>query len=97
MTVLEDLDYADDICLLSSKHQDAQQKSECLYKTSSNIGLKVSTRKTQVLRKNTRVNNPVMIGGKRLGDAEKFIYLGTMVTTTRDCDQESNTRISKAN
>ena len=70
MTVLEDLDCADDICLLSSKHQDAHQKAERLIKTANYIGLKINTKKTQVLRKNTNVNDPVMIDGKRLKDAE---------------------------
>ena len=68
MTVLEGPDYTDDIGLLSSKHQDSQQKAERLSKTSNSIGLKVKTKKTQVLRKNTRVNGPVMIGGKHLED-----------------------------
>ena len=62
--VQEDLDYTDDIGLLSSKHQDAQQKAEHLSQTASTVGLKVNTKKTQVLRKNTRVNYPVMIDGK---------------------------------
>ena len=97
MTVIEDLDYADNISLLSSKHQDAQQKAERLNKTANTIGLKVNTKTTQILRKNTRVNDPVMIDGKHLEDVEDFTYLGTKVTTTSDCIQEINTRISKAN
>ena len=97
MTVLEDLDYADSIRLLSSKHQDAQQKAERLNKTASTIGLKVYTKKTQVLRKNTRVNDPVMIDGKHIEVVEAFTYLDkARVVTTGDCHQEINTRISKA-
>ena len=92
MTVLEDLDYADGICLLSSK-----QKAECLSKTANTIGLNVNTKNTQVVKKKTRVNDPVMIDGKHLDDVEKSTYLGTKVTTTGDCDQEINTRINKAN
>ena len=65
MTVLEGLDYADDIGLISSKHQDAQQKAEHFNKSASTIGLDVNTKKTQVVRKDTRVNYPVMIGGKQ--------------------------------
>ena len=71
MTILEDLDYADDIGQISSKHQDAQQKAERLSKTVSTIGLKVNTKTTQVLRKKTRVNDPVMIGRKHLEDVEE--------------------------
>ena len=46
MTVLEDLDYADDIGLLSCKHQDAQKSAKRPSKTASTIGLKVNTKKT---------------------------------------------------
>ena len=97
MKVLEDLHYAGDISPLSSNHLDAQQKVEHLSKPANSIGLKVNTKKTQVLRKNTRVNDPVMIDKKHLEDIEEFTYLGTNVTTTCDCDQEVNTRISEAN
>ena len=45
------------------------------------------SRETHVLRKNTRVNYPVMIDGKHIEGVEEFIYLGTKVTTTGDCDQ----------
>ena len=53
MTVLVDLDYADDIGLPSSNHQDAQHKVERLSKTFNAIGLKVCTMKNQVIGKNT--------------------------------------------
>ena len=71
--------------------------SERLSKIANAIGLKVNTNKTQVLRKNTGVNFPVMIEEKHLEDVEEFTYLCTKVTATSDCDQEINTRISKAN
>ena len=90
MTEQEDLDYADNIGLQSSNHQDAQQKAEHLSKTASTIGHKVNTKKTNVLRKNTRVKDPVMIDGKHIEDLEEFTYFGTNMTTTGDCDQETN-------
>ena len=62
MTVLENLDYADDIDLLSIKHQDAQQKLNVLAKQPTLMVSELAQR-TQVLRKNTRVNDPDMIDG----------------------------------
>ena len=53
--------------------------------------------KTKVLRKNTRVNDPVMIDGKHIEYIEEFTYLATEVAAISDCNQEINTRISKAN
>ena len=49
----------------SEEEHKSEQPSHDWWKTASTIGLKVNTRKTQVLRKNTRVNNPVMIDGKQ--------------------------------
>ena len=95
MTILEDLDHADNIGLLSSEHQDAQQNTKHLRKIAT-IGIKVNSKKTQVLRMITRVNNPVMIDGKHIEDVEEFNYLATKVTTG-DCNQEINTNISTAN
>ena len=97
MTDLEDLDYADDIGHICRKHQDSKPKAERLSKTTNTIGFKVNTKKTQVLRMNARMNDPVMIDWEHLEDVEEFAYLGTEVTTTGDCDKEINTWISKAN
>ena len=97
MTVLEYLEYADDIGILSSKHQDAQQKAKRFIKAASTIGLKDNTKKIQVMRKNTRVNDSVMIDGKHLEDIGEFTYLGNKVTKTGYCNQDINTRINKAN
>ena len=96
-SVLEDLDYADDLGLLSSRHQDIQRKTEDLSETASTIGLKLNAKKTQVLRKNAATNNPVTANGRQLEDVEDFVYLGSKVTTNGDCDLEINTRIIKAN
>ena len=57
----------------------------------------VYDKRAQVLRKNTRVNGPVMIDGRQLEDVEEFNYLGTKVTATGDWSQEVIARISKAN
>ena len=70
MTVQEDLDYVDDIGLPSSTQHGAQQNAERLRKTANSIVFKVNTWKTQVLGKNTRVNEPLMIEAKHLLDVE---------------------------
>lgn len=44
-SILEDLDYADDLGLSSSRHQDIHQKTELLGATASKIGLKSSSKK----------------------------------------------------
>jgi len=48
-SVLEDLDYADDIALLTSRHKDLQEKFSRLHQVSRYTGLCINTTKTKVL------------------------------------------------
>ena len=54
--VLEDLDYADNVGLLSSMHKDMQDKTTKMKETSEMLGLKVNKKKTKVMRINSNVN-----------------------------------------
>ncbi|KAL9964922.1 hypothetical protein ACROYT_G028635 [Oculina patagonica] len=78
-TVLEDLDYADDIALLSSRHKDLQEKFNRLHQVSRYTGLCINTIKTKVLRTNTKVANPISINGQDVEKVSSFIYLGATV------------------
>ncbi|KAI0242278.1 hypothetical protein LSAT2_014268 [Lamellibrachia satsuma] len=51
-SLLDDLDYADDIALLSHRHQDMQAKIDDMTRKAGEIGLKISTKKTKHLRMN---------------------------------------------
>ena len=95
-SMLEDLDYADDIGLLSNRHRDLQEKTEELSSTASFIGLKVNERKTQIFRKNATITDPIKINGNPLEDVDEFVYLSSKINTDGDCMTEVTTRISKA-
>ena len=47
---LEDLDFADDICLISHKLEDMQLKNNKLAEEASKIGLQVNIEKTEVMK-----------------------------------------------
>jgi hypothetical protein len=49
LTELEDLDFTDDIALLSHKYEHIQEKSTKLNNTARTIGLKINTGKTKVM------------------------------------------------
>ena len=51
---LEDLDFADDLALLSESHKHKQQKTERLQEISSQLGLKNIVGKTKVMKINIR-------------------------------------------
>ncbi|KAL3848197.1 hypothetical protein ACJMK2_019071 [Sinanodonta woodiana] len=96
ISMLDDLDYADDIGLLASKHHDIQQKTQQMVQTANTIGLRVNIGKPKVLRKNIRAGNPSTINDQPLQELDDFTYLGSKVSTDGDCTREVITRISKA-
>mgnify|MGYP002637338025 FL=1 len=95
-TKLEDLDFADDLALLSSKFQHIQLKTDKLQENASKIGLKINSSKTKVMRMNTTNNNPVKLNEKDLEDVDTFTYLGGIVTTKGGCDNDMDNRLKKA-
>ena len=67
-SILEDLDYADDIgLLLSSRHMDVQEKIDKLTTTAPQIGLKLNTAKTKLIR--IKTDNPITINNINNSDA----------------------------
>nr|KAG5692585.1 hypothetical protein BaRGS_024005 [Batillaria attramentaria] len=55
---LEDLDFADDIALLSHKQQDAQEKLNRVAEEAEKTGLKINISKTEVMRVNHKTARP---------------------------------------
>ena len=49
---LEDLDFSDDIALISTTHSQMQRKVDKLSKTTQRVGLNISKPKTHILKMN---------------------------------------------
>ena len=96
-SVLEDLDFADDIGLLSSRHSDIQEKMERLTSLVSQIGMNVNVGKTKLMRLNTTSNQPITVNNQQLEEVDEFTYLGSKVSTDGDSGKDVSVRISKAN
>ena len=66
-SLLEDLDYADDIVLLSHSSSDMQDKDERLNLFAQQVGLNINTQKTEVMTVSTAAQGrlPLDPGGKR--------------------------------
>ena len=76
-SILEDLDYADDIGLLSSRHKDMQEKMDKLTKTAPQIGLRLNAAKTKLKRNNYKTDNPItVINSDALEEVQDFVYIG---------------------
>ncbi|KAL9976346.1 hypothetical protein ACROYT_G013638 [Oculina patagonica] len=92
----EDLDYADDIALISSTWTQAQTNLERLRSNSEGTGLKINIDKTKVLRLNARRQDPIKPNGTDVEDTDSFVYLGATVNNLGGAEQDIRSRLGKA-
>ena len=93
---LEDLDFADDLALLSETHKKMQQKTERLQEKSSQLGLKINVGKTKVMKVNNRSSEPISLESGTVEEVQDFIYLGSNISTNGGADKDVELYINKA-
>ena len=96
LTQLDDLDFADDLPLISPSHRQMQDKPTDLARISAQVGLKINKKKTKILRLNSTCKRPIMLEGEGLEEVESFRYLGSIVDTRGGTEADEKTRNSKA-
>ena len=96
-TMLEDLDFADDLALISSTFTQTQTKIDRLNRNRKGTGFKnISTKKTKVMRinvnnnNNNNNNNAVVVDGQEVEDVDSFDYLGARITKHGGADDIKN-------
>jgi hypothetical protein len=94
---LEDLDFADDICLLSQRYSDMKDKLIRLQHEAKLAGLNINVNKTKEMRINTQIEEKLSITNKEIQQVESFTYLGSIITQVGGINQDTNQRIKKAN
>ena len=96
MDQLEDLNFADDIALISTTQHQMQKKTDKLAETSQRVGLNISKTKTQAMRLNCKNTKPIKFqNGDTIKETKDFTYLGAVVSTEGGCDKDMDTRLSK--
>ena len=95
-STLEDLDYADDLALVAHTHQHIQEKTDRLSTSAAQVGLRINTKKTEVMALNMNNPNPVKLGNDNLQYANRFTYLGSIITTEGGTDEDIKSRLNKA-
>nr|KAG5702955.1 hypothetical protein BaRGS_034728 [Batillaria attramentaria] len=95
-TQLEDLDFADDLALLSHSQQQMQDKTTELATTTSQVGLKIHGGKTKILKINTASSDSITLDGNPLEEVEAFTYLGSIIDRQGGTDADVRARIGKA-
>ena len=93
---LEDLDFADDISLLSHRQQDAQEKLWRVAEEAGKTGLQINIGKTEVMRVSNKQQDPVRLQQENIKEVDKFVYLGSVVSKDGGTDEDIKSRINKA-
>ena len=77
---MEDLEFTDDIALLTHRLQDIRCKIENLDATGENVGLKMNVPKTKLMQVMTKQDGTVNIGQESVEELEEFQYLGNIIS-----------------
>ncbi|CAH8547411.1 unnamed protein product [Schistosoma guineensis] len=93
---LDDLDFADDLALLSQTQQQMQEKTNSVAAALAAVGLNIHKRKNRILRYNTACTNPITIDGEDFEDVKTFTYLGSIIDEHGGSDAYVKARIGKA-
>jgi hypothetical protein len=95
MQKLEDLDFADDICLLSHTRQHMQEKTK-LQEIAGLTGLEINTHKTKTMRIEAKQTTSISLNGQPIEVVDKFTYLESCISRTGGTKEDIEGRINKA-
>ena len=86
---LEDLEFADDLCLVSQKISHMRQKVDNLRRNSAKLGLKINVEKTKEMRVKTPVNTGcIRCGDDTIAKVDNFRYLGSIVAENGGSEED---------
>ena len=96
-----DLQYADDAAIPTNSAEALQRNLDIMSDTYEKAGLSVSTRKTEVIYQPANPGNPAdefhfYIYNSELPNVDNFTYLGSILNTSCNLDQEIQYRIRQA-
>ncbi|KAJ8359589.1 hypothetical protein SKAU_G00161140 [Synaphobranchus kaupii] len=95
-TQLDDLDFADDLALLSHTQQQMQEKTNTVAVNSVRLSLNIHKGKRKVLKVNTDNVTPIMLEGDVLEEVESFTYVSSIVDKLGGTDADVKVQIGKA-
>lgn len=93
---LGDLDFADDIALLTNTHTNMQTLLDNLCAAAHPRGLTINTSKTKLMRINTDNTNIIKIGTSTIEEVNEFCYLGSVLAKNGGTKEDISSRIAKA-
>ncbi|VDP51997.1 unnamed protein product [Schistosoma mattheei] len=93
---LDELDFEDDLAILSHTQQQMQQKTNSVAADSATVGPNMHKAKSKILQYNTTCNNPITLHGEHLEDVKAFTYLSSIIDEHSGSDADVKSRVGKA-
>ncbi|VDP54190.1 unnamed protein product [Schistosoma curassoni] len=93
---LDDLDFADDLALLSHTQQQIQEKTTSVAAASAAVDFNIHKGKSNIPRYNTTCTNRITLDGNDLEDVKTFTYLVSIIDEHDGSDTDVKERVGKA-
>jgi hypothetical protein len=91
---LTDLDYADDICLLTHSTRAMQTTLKKIARETTKVGLKINVNKSKEMRIAMENNNETLcIHSETMERVTQFVYLGGIIDNTGGTEADITTHI----
>ncbi len=91
----EDLDFADDIALLSTIHAQMQKKTNSLASHAKQVELKINSKKTKTTRLNAKKGDAANLEETDIKEVEEFPNLGAIVSKEGGGERERHEQQNK--
>jgi len=100
-TAVVEFQYADDNAIAAQSPQDLQTVLDAFHFAYTQLGLKINTKKTQVMfqaapKDTVRAPPTIKLGDTILEKVDNFSYLGSIISSNANVDAEINHRIQQA-
>ena len=93
---LEELDFADDLALLSHSHQQMQEKTELLNTVSTQPGLNINEARQRLWKPTQRTTTPLHWMESHWKRQTQFTYIGSTINKNGGTEEDVKARIQKA-
>ncbi|VDP32177.1 unnamed protein product [Schistosoma mattheei] len=93
---MDDLDFANNLALLSHTQQQMRGKTTSVAAASAAIGLNIHKGKSKILRYNTTCTDHITLDREDLEDVKTSTYLGSIIDEHGGSDADVKVRIGKA-
>lgn len=88
----DDLDFANDLSLLSHNQQQMQEKTSTMAKISARLGLNIHEAKSNVMKVDATSTLPIALKGEAIEEMDSFAYLSSIVDMQGKTDTNMKTR-----